>query len=112
MTQQNAQQANGNQVGLKVVLEQMERGVVVGVQAKGCDPVLTVLGGTPLEQALDRVPELLAAARERWAQIPKMPEYQRPPEPKPAAKAPPAQAPTPNAPAKPEQPEVVQNRLM
>ena len=109
MTEQNAQHANGNQVGLKVVLEQMERGVAVGVQAKGCDPVLTVLGGTSLEQALARVPELVAAARERWAQSPKMPAYQRPPEP-----AKPTTAPTTSkaVPSKPKQPEVVRPQLM
>ncbi|MDP2949902.1 MAG: hypothetical protein Q8P22_10240 [Chloroflexota bacterium] len=106
----STQQTNGNQGNLKVVLEQMERGVVVGVQAKGCDPVLTVLPGLTLEQVLDRVPELLAAARERWAQSPKMPEYQRPPEP--AKPTTPAPRSTTVAPPKPKPPEVVRNRLM
>ncbi|MDP3062998.1 MAG: hypothetical protein Q8O40_07290 [Chloroflexota bacterium] len=110
MTEQKTQQTNGNQAGLKVVLEEMGVGMVVGVQAKGCDPVLTVLAGVSLEQALARVPELVAAARERWAQSPKMPAYQRPPEP--AKPATPASRATTVAPSKPKQPEVVQNKLM
>ena len=105
MTQEN----KGNQ-GVKVVVEKLEGKAVVGIQAKDCDPVLTVLPGLTLEQALGRVPDLVAAARERWAQSPKMPAYQRPPEP--AKPATPAPRSTTVAPPKPKQPEVVRPQLM
>ncbi|MDP2949626.1 MAG: hypothetical protein Q8P22_08830 [Chloroflexota bacterium] len=103
-------QENKPRQGLKVVLEELAGRAMVGVQAKDCDPVLTVLPGLTLEQALERVPGLVAAARERWAQNPKMPAYQRPPEPtKPAT---PATRSTAAAPPKPRQPEVVRPKLM
>ncbi|MDP3064782.1 MAG: hypothetical protein Q8O40_16520 [Chloroflexota bacterium] len=103
-------QENGQRQGMKVVLEEMGVGVAVGVQAKGCDPVLTMLAGASLEEALARVPELVAAARERWAQSPKMPTYQRPPEAaKPAAPSP---RPTTVTPSKAKGPEVVRPQLM
>ncbi|MDP2952084.1 MAG: hypothetical protein Q8O76_02045 [Chloroflexota bacterium] len=106
-------QANGQSQGLKVVLEEMGVGVAVGVQAKGCDPILTMLAGASLEEALARVPELVAVARERWAQSPKMPTYQRPPEAaKPATPASSTPRATTPAASKPKQPEVVRPQLM
>ncbi len=103
-------QENQRRPGLKVVVEELEGKAVVGVQAKDCDPLLTVLPGVTVEQALGRVPELVAAARERWTLNPKMPAYQRPPEPaKPATPAPRSAT---VAPPKPKQPEVVRPQLM
>ena len=103
-------QENQGRQRLKVVVEELADKTVVGVQAKGCDPVLTVLPGQTLEEALERVLDLLVQARERWAQSPRMPEYQRPPEPakptRPAARATAVAAP------KPRQPEVVRPKLM
>ena len=100
-------QDNGQRQGRKVVLDEIGVGVVVGIQAKGCDPMLTVLAGVSLEQALARVPELIAAAQERWALNPRRPAYQRPPAP--AASTP--RATTPAA-SKPKQLEVVRPQLM
>jgi len=91
---------------LKVVLEELEQGMIVGVQAKGCDPLISVLPDAALEDALARVPELVAQARERWAQQPQYPAYQRPPEP---ARQQPARS--RSQPARPAQPEVTQQRL-
>ncbi|MDP2953213.1 MAG: hypothetical protein Q8O76_07870 [Chloroflexota bacterium] len=69
------------------------------------DPVSSAV----LEEALARVPELVAAARERWAQSSRMLAYQRPPEPpRPAAPAPGAS----NAREARQQPGVAQRRLM
>jgi len=90
---------------LKVVLEELEQGMTVGVQAKGCDPLISLLPGATLEQALARVLELVAQARERWAQRPQNPVYQRPPEP-PRPQTAPRQAP------RRAEPQVVQQRLM
>lgn len=77
MTQERTQRAGR----LKVVLEELEQGMAVGIQAKGCDPLISLLSGASLEEALARVPELVAQAREGWAQRPQYPVYQRPPEP-------------------------------
>jgi len=98
-TQEQAQQ-DGR---LKVVLEELEQGMTVGVQAKGCDPFISVLAGVSLDEALARVPELVAQAREQWAQQPQYPAYQRPPEPR---RQTPAQAQVRHA------PDVTQNPLM
>ena len=76
-TQERTQQGNR----LKVVLEELDQGMMVGIQARGCDPLISVLPDATLEDALARVPELVAQARERWAQQPQYPAYQRPPEP-------------------------------
>lgn len=91
---------------LKVVLEELEQGMMVGIQAKGCDPLISVLPDAALEDALARVPELVAQARERWAQQPQYPAYQRPPEPPRPQRTATASQPAPQA-----QPEATQQRL-
>ena len=99
-TTQGQAQQNGR---LKVVLEELEQGMTVGIQAKGCDPFISVLAVTTLDEALTRVPELVAQAREQWAQQPQYPAYQRPPEPR---RQTPAQDRVQHA------PDVTQTRLM
>lgn len=73
---------------LKVVLEEMETGVMVGVIATGCDPHMTIVQAEIADLLVPQVAEQVAAARARWAENPKHPTYKRPPEPKKPAAAP------------------------
>ncbi|MBA7633849.1 hypothetical protein ES703_41420 [subsurface metagenome] len=68
----------------KLVMEEHEGKVLVGVQQEGCDPVVKTVEGN-LDAALAQVPEMLTEAQEKWATSPKMPAYKPPAEPKPAA---------------------------
>ena len=102
-TQERTQRAGR----LKLVLEELEQGMAVGVQAKGCDPLISLLPGASLEEALARVPELVAQARERWGERPQYPVYQRPPEP-PRQQTTPAPGRTPRR----AEPEATQQQLM
>ena len=61
---------------LKVVITQRYDRTAVGVQAEGCDPVVTVLPIT-LEEALARIPGLIAEARAQWEQSPRYPKSAR-----------------------------------
>ena len=84
----------------KVVLDERENGVLVGVMQEQCDPVTQVYEMT-LEAALLKVPELLVLADTKWKSSPRNPAYQPPPAPakttaaaqKPVAKTPAATVP-------------------
>lgn len=62
---------------LKLVIALKGNRVSLGVQAPGCDPVLVTLEGG-LAQALERVPELVEEARQRWAERPTYPKHEGP----------------------------------
>lgn len=66
---------------LKVLVQMKGDRFTVGVQAKDTDPVVEVLTGGTLEEALAAVPEVLARAREKWSTSPKNPAYVGPPPP-------------------------------
>ena len=74
----------GNMTNRKLVMEEHEGKVLMGVQQEGCDPVVKTVEGN-LDAALALVPEILTEAQEKWAISPKMPAYKPPAEPKPAA---------------------------
>jgi len=87
---------------LKVVLTQRRGKTAVGVQSEGCDPVVSVLPGD-MEQALDRVSDLVDRARARWQQSPRYPKSERVvPAPPVRASAPAGQSSTKPAPKKAE----------
>lgn len=65
----------------KLVIDEKESSVLMGVMAEGCDPVIRTVEGT-LEKALDDIPKLLADAETEWGKSPKRPAYKAPPEPK------------------------------
>jgi len=70
----------------KLVLEEHEASVLVGIMQDGCDPVIRTVEGT-LEDALNYVPKFLGEANEEWAVSPKKPTYTPPAAPKPAPAA-------------------------
>jgi len=78
----------------KLVLEEHENSVLVGIMQEGCDPVIRTVEGS-LDEALAYIPKLLGQAQEEWAVSPKKPAYTPPvapkPVPAPAAAATPAQ---------------------
>lgn len=69
----------------KVVLDEFENRVVVGVQRDGCDPHDRTVEGS-LEEALALVPEILVEAEEKWQKSQKYPAYKPPTTPKAASK--------------------------
>ena len=73
----------------KLVLEEHEDSVLVGVLQDGCDPVIKTVEGD-LEKALDTTSDFLKEAQEKWATSPRMPASKPPVEAK--AKATPAPA--------------------
>ena len=62
---------------IKVVLTLKEGGGFLGVQAPDCDPVFTPFQGE-WEPFLERIPELVREARQRWAQNPRYPKCEAP----------------------------------
>ena len=92
---------------LKVVLEELESGVMVGVMATGCDPHMTILQAGIADLLEPLVAKQVEAANHHWAQQPKNPTYQRPPEPK---ATPPRTS--PSARGSRRQPEATQQQLM
>jgi len=78
----------------KLVMEEHENNVLVGIMAEGCDPVIRTVEGS-LDEALAYIPKFLGEAQEKWAVSPKNPAYKAPtppkPEPKPAATPAPTQ---------------------
>ncbi|HEU0021109.1 MAG TPA: hypothetical protein VFR55_05465 [Dehalococcoidia bacterium] len=69
----------------KIVLSFGDGMASIGVSAAECDPyfdVVTLVQGddalTPLEQVLDRLPEVIEAAQERWQGQARNPTYDRP----------------------------------
>jgi len=67
---------------IKVVISLKDSRGSVGVQAPGCDPILTTLEGD-LGVALERVPDLVQQAQERWAESARYPKADMPKPPPP-----------------------------
>lgn len=65
----------------KVVLDERDDGVLIGVMQEKCDPV-TMTCETTLEAALLEVPRLLETAEAKWKTSPRNPTYQAPEKPK------------------------------
>lgn len=61
----------------KVVMEEHEGSVLVGVMQDGCDPIIKTVEGD-LEAALQIVPQQLTEAQEKWAGSPRMPKHEPP----------------------------------
>jgi len=81
----------------KLVMEEYEGSVLIGVMQEDCDPVTKTYQGS-LEGALNAVPQLLTEAQEKWAASPKNPAYKAPA----AVKAPATPAATAEEPKKVE----------
>jgi hypothetical protein len=58
---------------VKIVIVLKEGKSSVGVQTPGCDPQIFIAEGS-LEEVLDRVPNLVKQAQEKWAQSPQNPK--------------------------------------
>ena len=78
----------------KLVLDEKDGSVLIGVSARDCDPLVRTVEGD-LEAALEKVPAILAMAQERWTQSPRNPAYKQPP--KPTTRTPTPPAPTASA---------------
>lgn len=78
----------------KLVMEEHDGSVLVGVMQEGCDPFVRTMEGA-IEQVMATVPDFLKEAQDKWAVSPKNPAYVAPAEPKAtkAAAATPAQPP-------------------
>jgi len=74
----------------KLVLEEQDGNVLVGVLQEGCDPIIKTKEGS-IEEVLAAVPGFLTEAQEQWAVSPKNPAYKAPAKPK-ATTTPPATA--------------------
>ena len=81
----------------KLVMEEHDGSVLVGVLQDGCDPVIKTKEGS-IEAVLPAVPDFLKEAQEKWAVSPKNPAYKAPA----AAKATTPKAATPSQPEKAE----------
>jgi len=82
----------------KLVLEEHEKSVLVGIMQEGCDPVIRTVEGS-LDEALASLPKFLGEAQEEWAVSPKKPAYTPPVAPKPVT------TPAAATPAQPEKAE-------
>jgi len=80
----------------KLVMEEHDGSVLVGVLQDGCDPVIKTEKGA-IEAVLPNVPDFLNEARDKWAITPKNPAYKAPTPPKPAPKPAVTPAQTPKA---------------
>jgi len=74
----------------KLVMEENDGNVLLGVLQEGCDPIIKTKEGS-IEEVLPAVPDFLKEAGEQWAVSPKNPTYKPPAKPK-AATTPPATA--------------------
>ena len=74
----------------KLVLDEKDGSVLIGVSARDCDPLVRTVEGD-LEAAMEKVPAILAMAQERWTQSPRNPAYRQPPKATPRTATPPAQ---------------------
>lgn len=84
---------------LKVVIVMKDDRTLLGVQSPDCDPVYTTMDGS-LATVLEKVPALVAEAKEKWEANPRYPKADLPtPPPSPT----PAHTPTASTPAKPKQ---------
>jgi len=61
----------------KLVMEEHDGSVLVGVLQEGCDPVIKTNEGS-IEEVLPAVPDFLKEAQEKWAVSPKNPAYKAP----------------------------------
>lgn len=80
---------------LKVVIVMKASNILLGVQNPDCDPVYTTMKGT-LDEALEKVPGLVAEAKQKWEASPRYPKADLP-EPAPRAVSTGAGATTPKA---------------
>lgn len=71
----------------KIVIDEKEGSVMMGVMKEGADPFIKTVEGT-LENALIGIPQLLQDAEAKWATSLKNPAYKAPPEPKKETAAP------------------------
>lgn len=62
----------------KLVLEEHDGSVLVGVLQDGCDPIIKTKEGS-IEEVLPAVPGFLIEAQEKWAVSPKNPAHKAPP---------------------------------
>ncbi|KKN37268.1 hypothetical protein LCGC14_0765060 [marine sediment metagenome] len=86
---------------LKVVIVMKDGRILMGVQSPDCDPVYKTMDGS-LATVLEKLPALVAEAKERWAANPRYPKADLP---KPAPSPTPARTPAASsAPKKPPQP--------
>ena len=84
---------------LKVVIVTKDGRTLLGVQSPDCDPVYTTMDDS-LTAVLEKVPALVAKAKEQWAANPRYPKSDLP---KPPPVPTPARTPTASSPAKPKQ---------
>ncbi len=78
---------------LRIVILTRGTAASIGVQSPDCDPVFVMLTGD-LPAVLESVPEVVAAARQKWQTSPKYPKCETPaPAPEPTAAAGTAAAP-------------------
>ncbi len=61
----------------KLVMEEQDGSVLVGVLQADCDPVIQTKEGS-IEEVLSAVPDFLKEAQEKWAVSPKNPAYKAP----------------------------------
>jgi hypothetical protein len=70
----------------KIVIDERDGSVMVGVMKEGADPIINTLKYT-LEESLTYIPALVTDAETKWALSPKNPKYVAPEPPKPVEKA-------------------------
>ena len=68
---------------MKIVIILKADRVMLGVQSPDCDPVYTTMDGS-LDMALERIPALVAEAKQKWEAAPRYPKADLP-EPPPSA---------------------------
>jgi len=68
----------------KLVMEENDGNVLLGVLQEGCDPIIKTKEGS-IEEVLPAVPDFLKEAEQQWAVSPKNPTYKPPAKPKAAA---------------------------
>ena len=71
---------NRKEIGMpkrKLVMEEQDGSVLVGVMQEGCDPIIKTKEGS-IEEVLPAVPDFLKEAQEKWAVSPKNPAYKAP----------------------------------
>jgi len=61
----------------KLVMEEEDGSVLVGVMQEGCDPIIKTKEGS-IEEVLPAVPDFLKEAQEKWAVSPRGPAYKAP----------------------------------
>ncbi|KKM68811.1 hypothetical protein LCGC14_1457090, partial [marine sediment metagenome] len=67
----------GNMAKRKLVLEESDGSVIMGIMQPDADPVVETVAGS-MEEALASVPALLTRAEEKWAESPRNPKYVAP----------------------------------